>query len=145
MIRSITYTVKQQGVVAQAFQPARASLRGTHAGICPKGTRRCRSMTTAFSPEGATMKAQTNDDPAQRETRNPVARAFAVLLWMVDAAGTSWALGEIAKGVAMHPSTLHRMLGHLQEGGIIQQDAETGRYSLGLGFLRLAWKAADHD
>ena len=31
----------------------------------------------------------------------------------------------------------------LQEGGLVQQDTETDRYSLGLGFLRLTWKAAD--
>lgn len=87
----------------------------------------------------------TVKESAQRETRDPVARAFAVLLWMVDAAGTSWGLREIAAGVAMHPSTLHRVLSHLQAGGLIQQGPETGRYSLGLGFLRLAWKAADHN
>ncbi len=80
----------------------------------------------------------------RRETRDPVARAFAVLLWMVDAGGAAWGLREIAAGVAMHPSTLHRVLAHLQEGGQVRQDPETGRYSLGLAFLRLAWKAADH-
>ena len=83
-------------------------------------------------------------DSERRETRDPVARAFAVLLWMVDAGGAAWGLREIAAGVAMHPSTLHRVLAHLQEGGQVRQDPETGRYSLGLAFLRLAWKAADH-
>jgi len=89
------------------------------------------------------MNRSTAKEPAQRETRDPVARAFAVLLWMVNATGASWGLREIATGVAMHPSTLHRVLAHLQADGLIQQDPETGRYSLGLGFLRLAWKAAD--
>lgn len=84
-------------------------------------------------------------ESAQRETRDPVARAFTVLLWMGDAAGASWGLREIAKGVAMHPSTLFRVLSHLQAGGLIQQDPETSRYSLGLGFLRLAWKVADRN
>jgi len=45
----------------------------------------------------------------------------------------------------MHPSTLYRVLAHLEAEGIVRQDAETDRYSLGLGFLRLAWKAADHN
>lgn len=90
------------------------------------------------------MDRSAGKETGQRETRDPVARAFAVLLWMVDATGAAWGLREIAAGVAMHPSTLHRVLAHLQEGGFIQQDPETGRYSLGLGFLRLAWKAADH-
>jgi IclR family acetate operon transcriptional repressor len=91
------------------------------------------------------MERPAVDEPAQRETRNPVARAFAVLRWMVDAPGTAWGLREIAKGAAMHPSTLYRILSHLQEDGLVQQDPQTERYSLGLGFLRLAWKAADHS
>jgi IclR family acetate operon transcriptional repressor len=78
-----------------------------------------------------------------RGPRDPVTRAFAVLLWMADAPGSSWGLREIAKNVDMPPSTLHRVLAHLQEGGLVQQDAATDRYSLGIGFLRLAWKAAD--
>jgi DNA-binding IclR family transcriptional regulator len=45
----------------------------------------------------------------------------------------------------MHPSTLYRVLAHLEVGGLVQQDPETERYSLGLGFLRLAWKAADRN
>lgn len=90
------------------------------------------------------MNRRTGEEPEPRETRNPVARAFVVLAWMVDAAGSAWGLREIAAGVAMHPSTLYRVLAHLQEGGLVQQDPETGRYSLGLGFLRMAWKAADH-
>ncbi len=91
------------------------------------------------------MEPSAAKESEGRETRDPVARAFAILLWMVDAAGASWGLREIATGVAMHPSTLHRVLAHLQEGGFIQQEPETGRYSLGLGFLRLAWKAADRN
>ncbi|MHB8647455.1 MAG: IclR family transcriptional regulator [Thermomicrobiales bacterium] len=87
----------------------------------------------------------TTKQGARREARDPVARAFAVLLWMVDAVGASWELREIAHGVAMHPSTLHRVLAHLQVGGLVQQEPETGRYSLGLAFLRLAWKAADRN
>ncbi len=90
------------------------------------------------------MAEAVTEEYGQRERRDPVARAFAVLLWMADAEGSAWGLREIAKGVEMHPSTLYRVLAHLQGDGIIQQDAETGRSSLGLGFLRLAWKVADH-
>jgi DNA-binding IclR family transcriptional regulator len=89
------------------------------------------------------MERPTEMSPRNRGPRDPVTRAFAVLLWMADAPGSSWGLREIAKSVGMAPSTLHRVLAHLQEGGLVQQDAETDRYSLGLGFLRLTWKAAD--
>lgn len=89
------------------------------------------------------MERPTETSARNRGPRDPVTRAFAVLLWMADAPGSSWGLREIATSVGMPPSTLHRVLAHLQEGGLVQQDAATGRYSLGLGFLRLAWKAAD--
>src|SRR4051794_3007960 len=79
----------------------------------------------------------------KRGPRDPVTRAFAVLLWMADAPGSAWGLREMAKSVGMPPSTLHRVLAHLQEGGLVEQDDGTGRYRLGLGFLRLTWKAAD--
>src|SRR5215467_1532886 len=91
------------------------------------------------------MEQATDTQTTERETRNPVARAFAILQWMVDAAGTAWGLREIARGVGMHPSTLYRVLAHLEAEGIVRQDTETDRYSLGLGFLRLAWKAADRN
>jgi IclR family transcriptional regulator, acetate operon repressor len=89
------------------------------------------------------MERPIETSPRNRGPRDPVTRAFAVLLWMADAPGSSWGLREIAKSVGMPPSTLHRVLAHLQEGGLVQQDAETDRYSLGLGFLRLTWKVAD--
>ncbi len=81
----------------------------------------------------------------EREARNPIARAFAILEWMVNADGAAWGLREIAKGTGMHPSTLYRVLSHLEAGGFVEQDPETDRYRLGLGFLRLAWKAADRN
>jgi DNA-binding IclR family transcriptional regulator len=74
--------------------------------------------------------------------RNPVTRAFQILGWMSGAEGDAWALGEIAAGVAMHPATVHRVLGQLVEDGLVRQDPATGGYGLGLEFLRLAWQAS---
>jgi DNA-binding IclR family transcriptional regulator len=54
----------------------------------------------------------------------------------------SWGLGEIARGVGMHPSTCHRVLGVLEAEGLVQQDPESARYGLGLEFWHLAWTAA---
>jgi DNA-binding IclR family transcriptional regulator len=85
------------------------------------------------------------DNGRTRGPRDPVMRAFEVLLWMVDAHGSAWGLLEIAKGVEMHPSTLHRVIAHLERLGFVRQDGQTGRYSIGLEFLRLAIKVAAHD
>jgi DNA-binding IclR family transcriptional regulator len=64
---------------------------------------------------------------------------------MSGAEGGPWALGEIAGGVGMHPSTAHRVLAHLVEDGLVRHDPVRGRYGLGLEFLRLAWKAVGHE
>ena len=77
-----------------------------------------------------------------RGARTPVGRAFRVLGWMAAADGADWALGEIARGVGMHPSTVHRVLGLLEREGLVTHDAAGGRYGLGLEFLRLAWRAS---
>jgi len=61
---------------------------------------------------------------------------------MVSAEAEEWGLGEIARGVGMHPSTCHRALGVLEAEGLVAQDAESGRYGLGLEFWHLAWTAA---
>src|SRR5262245_65768432 len=74
--------------------------------------------------------------------RTPVTRAFTILSWMTGADGDDWPLSEIATGVDMHPATVHRVLTQLVEDQIGKQDAGTGRYGLGLEFLRLAWKAS---
>ena len=77
--------------------------------------------------------------------RNPVARAFRVLLWMADQEGEAWGVREIATGLGMHPSTVHRLLATLEHDGLVRQDAESGRYGLGLEFLRAAWRTASRD
>jgi DNA-binding IclR family transcriptional regulator len=77
-----------------------------------------------------------------RGPRSPVARAFRVLSWMVAAEADDWGLGEIARGVGMHPSTCHRVLGVLEAEDLVAQDAESGRYGIGLEFWHLAWTAA---
>ena len=58
--------------------------------------------------------------------RNPVTRAFQILGWMAGADGDAWPLGEIAAGVAMHPATVHRVLGQLVEDGLVRQVPGTG-------------------
>lgn len=81
---------------------------------------------------------------SQRQ-RNPVVRAFRVLGWMADQPGADWGLRQIAAGVRMHPSTVHRLLSVLEAENLVRQDSESGRYGLGLDFLRAAWKTASRD
>ena len=53
-----------------------------------------------------------------------------------------WGVREIAKGVDMNPSTVHRLLGLLEEEGLVRQDDPGGGYRLGTELLRLAWTAS---
>lgn len=49
---------------------------------------------------------------------------------------------EIAKAVEMNPSTVHRLLGLLEEEGFVRQDAPGGGYTVGTALLRLALTAS---
>lgn len=40
-------------------------------------------------------------------------------------------LGEVAKATKMHPAKVHRYMVSFIRGGLVKQDAETGRYDLG--------------
>jgi DNA-binding IclR family transcriptional regulator len=61
---------------------------------------------------------------------------------MAPREGGPWGVREIAKGVDMNPSTVHRLLGLLEEEGLVRQDDPGGGYRLGTALLRLAWAAA---
>jgi IclR family transcriptional regulator, acetate operon repressor len=73
--------------------------------------------------------------------RNPVGRAFEILAWLAAADGRPAGPREIARELAMTPSTVHRLLSQLEDGGLIRRVAD-GRYELGLEFLRVAWLAS---
>lgn len=82
------------------------------------------------------------EQAAARGTRNPIGRAFRILSWMTAREGAPWGLGEIAKGIGMNPSTVHRLLGLLEEEGLVRQDDPGGGYQVGTELLRLAWATA---
>ena len=87
------------------------------------------------------MIATLGKGMSQRE-RNPIAKALQILSYMTETDKPSATLGEIAEGVGLSPSTMHRVLGMLVEEELIQQDSNRGRYSLGWKFLKLAQNAA---
>ena len=64
-----------------------------------------------------------------------VARAIAVLDVLADGAGPR-GVNELARALAAHPSTVSRLLGTLAEAGLVEREAGSGHYRLG---LRLAY------
>lgn len=45
---------------------------------------------------------------------------------------------EVAAEISVHKSTAFRLLGALEERGLVEQDQDRGKYRLGLGIVRLA-------
>jgi IclR family acetate operon transcriptional repressor len=73
-----------------------------------------------------------------RDGGRPVAaveRAIAVLDVLADGAGPR-GVNELARALDAHPSTVSRLLGTLAEAGLVEREAGSGRYRLG---LRLAY------
>lgn len=79
----------------------------------------------------------------QNSERNPLSKAFTLLRWMVDANIDSIGVRAAAKALGMTPSSAHRIISALVEEGLLEQQAETGRYGLGLEMIRLSHKVVD--
>lgn len=52
-------------------------------------------------------------------------------------------VGEVAAQIDVHKSTASRLLGALEERGLVEQDGNRGRYRIGIGILRLAGAVTD--
>jgi DNA-binding IclR family transcriptional regulator len=50
----------------------------------------------------------------------------------------------LSQKTGLDKSTVHRLLGALQQGGLIEQNSETSKYHLGFGLVRLARLALHH-
>lgn len=65
-----------------------------------------------------------------------VARAVD-LLTALAASESILSIAELAERLGLHKSTVHRLLVTLERGGLVEQDATTGRYRLGLKLFEL--------
>jgi DNA-binding IclR family transcriptional regulator len=77
-------------------------------------------------------------------TLQSVDRAVSVLEFL---AREGWSgVTEVARGLGIHKSTAYRLLATLKDRGLVEQNAETEQYRLGLGLMSLASKvSADLD
>lgn len=76
------------------------------------------------------------DDGGSRTTQS-VDRAMAILRLLGSAEG-DMTLNDFVREMGLHKSTVHRLLASLQEAGLVQRDASTARYQLGLELIALS-------
>lgn len=81
------------------------------------------------------MEQQTDDAP----NRN-VARILAILDALSHASSQGLRLADVVDATGLGKTTAHRILAGLLAGGLVEQDAETGRFFVGLKML--SWAAA---
>ncbi|WP_170984291.1 IclR family transcriptional regulator [Rhodoligotrophos defluvii] len=74
-------------------------------------------------------------------SRNPISKALKALTWMVQENAKDVGVREMAAGLNVSPSTAHRLLSELVQADLVNHNPQTGRYSLSLEFLRLAYLA----
>jgi len=55
-----------------------------------------------------------------------------------SAKNPTWGVSELAKHLSLSTSSVHRLLSTLSDEGVLEQDAETGRYRLGLSVFDMA-------
>ncbi len=74
--------------------------------------------------------------PAQR-TLQSVDKGLA-LLWAFEGGPAELGVVELGRRTGINASTVSRLLGSLVAGGLVEYSADSGRYRLGLGLVRLA-------
>jgi IclR family acetate operon transcriptional repressor len=88
--------------------------------------------------------AEEREEPAEaRSGSQSIERAIAVL-GVFSTAGESLALVDVARATGLHASTAYRIVRALVRGRLLEQDAVTERYRLGLGAAVLGQRAARH-
>ena len=79
----------------------------------------------------------------QNTTRDPLARSFQLLRWFTGEQLESIGVREAAAALSIAPSTAHNLLAALTAEGVLAQDEQTGRYTLGFELFHLAHRAID--
>jgi len=74
-------------------------------------------------------------DTAARNQSSSLRRALSILSYVESQAGAT--LTQIAESLGMHKSTVLRLTEPMLDAELLARDAETGRFRLGLGALRL--------
>ncbi|MDF9277613.1 IclR family transcriptional regulator [Arthrobacter sp. EH-1B-1] len=102
---------------------------------------RAEAPTSVWRLIAASQAAPPNHHHAhgrpQPDERKGVIDRAASVLFSFSVRRPRMTLGEIAQTAALPPSTVRRLLVQLSEGGLIQQDPQSGHYSLSLRFVQL--------
>jgi DNA-binding IclR family transcriptional regulator len=85
--------------------------------------------------------ARLEQDTTADGTSGTVARVLHLLAFVAHSDG-EFGIKDVAQGLALAPSTAHRLLGLLREGGFVTR-SEVRRYRIGPQFLRLASMALE--
>jgi len=101
----------------------------------PGPTRRTPSRMARPIP--ATLPRSLPKPAARQRTVQSIARALTVLDTLADSQGEV-GIVELSQRVALHTSTVHRLLATLAGQGYVRQSPDTGRYALGPKAINLA-------
>jgi len=85
----------------------------------------------------------TDEAPVHRRTASNLARAVDILGWLGRSAGGGLRLQELIERTGFAKATAHRLLGELVSLDLVQYDAASSRYHLGLGLFLLGSVAAN--
>ena len=91
----------------------------------------------APSTTAAAVAARAQGD---RESVRSVERAATILMSLSTWTGSA-GVTDLARSVGMHKSTTSRLLSTLMSRGLVEQDAETGKYKLGRALILLGLQA----
>jgi DNA-binding IclR family transcriptional regulator len=102
-----------------------------------RGSFQWNRKVTMSDDEARTPRKEINRNPRRNSSRlSSVTTAIHLLKTFTDDE-RHLGISELAKRLKVAKSTVHRLAGALLDEGLLQQNPETGRYSLGVGLFSL--------
>jgi DNA-binding IclR family transcriptional regulator len=97
-----------------------------------------REMPSATEAGVVDLKANQTGTRAARPGYGPIAKTIQLLELLADAPPEAVGVRAIARKLGLPVSSVHRLLGVLVSAGMVEWDAETHQYSIGVAFYRIA-------
>ena len=119
-------------------EPVLPYLRSGGLGACDMSAAQRKEGSSSGEAGVVDLESSQTDARAARRGYGPIAKTIQLLELLADAPPDAVGVRAIARKLGLPVSSVHRLLGVLVTAGMVEWDAESHQYSIGVAFYRIA-------
>ena len=119
-------------------EPVLPYLRSGGLGACDMSAAQRKEGSSSGEAGVVDLESNQTDARGARRGYGPIAKTIQLLELLADAPPDAVGVRAIARKLGLPVSSVHRLLGVLVTAGMVEWDAETHQYSIGVAFYRIA-------